>query len=815
MQPDQTGTTPTPPTPVNPAVPPPEPRPPSRRGPFTLFLLLALAAFLVVGGAYVVSKAILKIPAALQPPASGGTFVPPSGGGATALTVPTTMQKFSSVQEVAEFLSERSDRTGVTSYSRGWGDQSSFTWGAQSLMSERGGAGPMMGAPAGGLSSTVNQGLAYSTIVGWGTQSFGGVGDDYSTTNVQVTGVDEGDLIKTDGRYLYTVSGQNVFIVNAYPPENGEVLVKIQFDSTPAGLYINGTHLVVYGHDQKFPQSAVYKKFRRRGSFTFLKVFDISDRRSPRLVRDLNFEGNLASSRMIGQYVYLLTSSAAQYYEGEPPVPRILEGGAELPTTPGTGRCNCPDVYYFDPEGEGYTFTSVAAVNVVNTAEAVASDVYLVTPGQTVYVSAGNLYVTYTKRVSEEVIVWEVAREMILPLVSNRDRERIRKIEAVESTILSRAEKFAKIQRILERYRESLSDEEQERLQRELTEKIRQRWQEISRQLEQTVVHKIAIKGKELSYQTSGGVPGHVLNQFSLDEHEGFLRVATTKSRTWGQFDQGRNDSYSNLYILDDKLRIVGQVEGLAEGERIFAVRFMQGRAYLVTFRQTDPLFTVDVRDPRNPRVLGELKVPGFSDYLHPYDDATLIGLGQENGRLKLSLFDVADIAAPRELSKYLFDSYNSDSTARREHKAFLFSREKNLLVIPVNLREPVAMEAPPPSPLLNTNVNVDWGRSTTVYPPRWFRGAAVFSVDRATGFTLRGKIEHGQMPGIQPLESSRQRSAPSYIGDAEIKRSLYIKDILYTFSDQYVKANRLTDLGEAKFLRLEKQPSGDFQIIN
>ena len=126
-------------------------------------------------------------------------------------------------------------------------------------------------------------------------------------------------------------------------------------------------------------------------------------------------------------------------------------------------------------------------------------------------------------------------------------------------------------------------------------------------------------------------------------------------------------------------MKVVGKVEKLAEGEKIYSVRFMQNRAYLVTFKQIDPLFVIDLEDPTNPKVLGELKIPGFSNYLHPYDETTLIGLGKDSGNwnagLKLSLFDVSDVKNPKEIDNYVFENGRGDSIALNDHKAFLFSK--------------------------------------------------------------------------------------------------------------------------------------------
>jgi uncharacterized secreted protein with C-terminal beta-propeller domain len=184
-----------------------------------------------------------------------------------------------------------------------------------------------------------------------------------------------------------------------------------------------------------------------------------------------------------------------------------------------------------------------------------------------------------------------------------------------------------------------------------------------------------------------------------MDEHNGFFRIATTSGNNWGEGSQTSN----NIYILDETLNQVSKIENIAPGESIYAARFLGDRAYLVTFVQVDPLFTVDLSDPYNPRILGELKIPGYSEYLHPYDETHIIGIGKEVDPsidadkvhtpgaiyytailgLKIALFDVSDIENPIEEAKIVIGDRGTDSPALYDHKAFLFDREKNSLSSP------------------------------------------------------------------------------------------------------------------------------------
>lgn len=203
---------------------------------------------------------------------------------------------------------------------------------------------------------------------------------------------------------------------------------------------------------------------------------------------------------------------------------------------------------------------------------------------------------------------------------------------------------------------------------------------------DKTILHRIHIENGEILCAADGEVPGTVLNQFSMDEHEGYFRIATTLHRK------------NNVYILNMDLEIVGRLENIAPRETIHSARFMGDICYLVTFEKIDPFFVIDLSDPNNPEILGELKITGYSDYLHLYDENHVIGVGKEtipeeggfswHQGVKISLFDVTDMTNPKELAKYEIGDRGTDSPVLRDHKAFLFNKEKNLLVIPVSVAE-------------------------------------------------------------------------------------------------------------------------------
>lgn len=303
---------------------------------------------------------------------------------------------------------------------------------------------------------------------------------------------------------------------------------------------------------------------------------------------------------------------------------------------------------------------------------------------------------------------------------------------------------------------------------------------------EETVLHKIAIRDGEIRYVAGGRVPGRLLNQLSMDQHNGTLRVATTTGEVWS------GDSANHVYVLDGALRTVGRLENLAPGERIYSARFLGDRLYLVTFKKVDPLFVIDLKDPRAPKVLGELKIPGYSDYLHPYDENHILGIGKdtvESGTgdfawyqgLKLALFDVSNVSRPRELAKVIVGDRGTDSEALRDHKALLFSRARNLLVLPVDLAlvsgPRFAEERPSPA----------YGRPV-------FQGAYVWNLTVEKGFEFKGRITHQE--GEPADDGFRHGSG------LNVRRSLYIGETLYTVSEEMVKMNRLGTLEEIGKIR-------------
>ena len=518
---------------------------------------------------------------------------------------------------------------------------------------------------------------------------------DYSSTNVQVQGVDEADIAKTDGERIYVAFHDKVYIVQAYPPEEARLLSSIRVSGHVLGLFVNGNKLVVlaigYGGIQLSGTSVIVSR-------TILLVYDVSNAEYPVLDRSVAVSGMYLSSRMIGDYVYLVTNMPAAYYENS----ELIVALPSLCVDGEAKDVEASEVYYSTVHSSYYSYITVVAVNVRSEEEPSYLSV-LAGASTCMYVSKKNMY-------------------LASPVFA--------------CSFLGGSDKME--------------------------------------------LHKILLEDGSISYVASGSVPGRVLNQFSMDEYQGYLRVATTTGRVARSFE--RSTSANHIFVLDEQLRIVGRLENVAPGERIYAARFLGERCYLVTFKKVDPFFVISLEDPLRPEVLGWLKIPGYSDYLHPYGENYVIGIGKETVEaeegdfawyqgVKVSMFNVTDVSHPVELSKIVIGDRGTDSEALRDHKALLFDERKHLMAMPILLALREGCEECPP----NTPGRLVW------------QGLYVFNVSER-GVVLVGNVTH--------LPEGASDDLFQY-SEYFVRRALYIGSVLYTVSEAMVKMNDLYTLAE------------------
>ena len=398
-------------------------------------------------------------------------------------------------------------------------------------------------------------------------------------------------------------------------------------------------------------------------------------------------------------------------------------------------------------------------------------------PGnQNLYVSPNNIYLSYTKYLDEYSLESESLLELLNSRLSQDDRDLINEINGISDKILSVSEKRYKIRAMLDNYVSSLSADEQKTLNDELKNLIVSRHPNLRDELETTVIYKLAIQDGIIQPENEGSIPGRVLNQFSMDENNGYLRVATTESTVWSNYVSD-TVSHNRVYDLDSAMTLIGKSEDLAAGENIYSVRFIEDKAYVVTYKQIDPLFILDLSNPNSPKLSGELKISGFSNYLHPFNNNILIGFGKEtkevDGRtiasgLKISLFDISG-DTPKEINSYITGDAGSESIALYDHHAFLASDNKNIIVVPATVYDS----------------SKNWQEAS-------FNGFLVFQLIDGK-IVLQGKISHA---------TDKVSGYENFI-DYSAKRALYIGDNLYSFSNQAIKINALKDLVEVKTVTL------------
>jgi uncharacterized secreted protein with C-terminal beta-propeller domain len=547
----------------------------------------------------------------------------------------------------------------------------------------------------------------------------------YSTTNVQVEGVDEADIVKTDGKFIYTISEGKVLLIDAYPSDSMALLSTISLEGHPSGMFVAGNRLVL------LEQIFMTRPIPREGDETFLpeimlwmgnlsvKVYDISDRSDPHLIRNYSINGFYSDSRMLESFLYIVVGEPAMIYEENIILPRIYDcdGFKEIDAT---------DIYYYEPSEGCQSFNTVFALNVLDENAEPSYKTFLMASSDVLFMSQDNLYIAQT--------FWSKAME------SNWG-----------ALVMSEGE-------------------------------------------EVTAIHKMHLDGLDIEYVARGEVPGHVLNQFSMDEFNGFFRIATTSISELSD-GSGRFIESNNIYVLDTEMNTVGALEDIAPGERIHSARFLGEKCYVVTFKKVDPLFIVDLSSPSDPKILGRLKIPGYSDYLHPFGEDLLIGIGKETIEaeegdfawyqgLKISLFDVEELDDPKEISKLVIGDRGTDSPVLRDHKAFLLDVERGILVMPVLVAEIDSSDYPN-------------GVPANAYGEYVWQGAYILKVSAEEGIRVLGRITH--------LKDEGEILKAGYYFDSRnsIKRAIYIDNVLYTISDGCIKANDILTLQELNSLDL------------
>lgn len=559
--------------------------------------------------------------------------------------------------------------------------------------------------------------------------------NDYSTTNIQVENVDEADIIKNDGKYLYSLSDNDVIITNSEDPENISVASKITVSQgTPVDLMIYNNKLVIISDYYISANSYRYNNTNN----TIVDVYDIQDKTTPKRVKTYTLYEPYYTSRCINNKLYVISSGklrkddnnkddiATYYYEDNNKIDIKLK-----------------DIKYLK-DIKTNNQTLISTLDLDNPTENINLQSYLIDISNA-YVSQNNIYLlNQSYKYSNDY------------------------------TPLSAIFGFKGILGLSD-YSSSSSDSDTS-----------------------TTIYKFNILDNgSIKYSAKAKETGKTINQFSLDEYNGNLRVALY------------NTNGSKVVVFNDNLEKIGQTSYLAKGENMYSSRFFGNKAYLVTYRTVDPLYVIDLSEPTTPKVLGELKIPGYSTYLHPYDENHIIGIGMETketvnrnsfGRvtstssrivgMKMALFDVTDPNNPTQISSTVIGDSRTSSAILTNHKALLFSKEKELLAIPVN-NYAEDFEITNSSDSYSSIVN-----SYTSYGKQYLsEGYLVYNINLKDGITLKGKVVH---------EGTSSRYS-SY-NNTKLLRGAYIGNNLYTISEDMIKVNSLDNLKQLSELKLREK---------
>jgi len=523
--------------------------------------------------------------------------------------------------------------------------------------------------------------------------------EDYSETNVQVEGVDEADKVKTDGKHIYVLSENDLVVLKSWPAAETQELGRIRLDGYPNSFFLKGDKAIVLAYAElhevvddvpvidykddgtsipgaedpgasdggaapKEPSDAgddrAYYYYDYR-PVTVVTVIDLSDKTNLKVEKTYIFDGSEMDSRRIDDKVYLALNRYINMY---------LSYWPEDLIGPYYNRDNWPTSDVINAAFDQLIERNTELIKAKTLADWLPMG----------WVAQGGEKASFNDGQSlgscEDLYAPSVFSGQGLLSLATLDVE-TGKVAA--STIQGEwGNVYASHEAV---YVASTN------------------WgfywwwdgQEDFPAI-QTHIHKFAFnKSGFANYAASGKVLGYAINQFAFDEYEGKLRVATTDDKGWWNSDK----SESRVTVLEDKggeLVEIGVVAGLGLGERIHGVRFIGDQGYVVTYKQIDPLYVIDLKDPTNPTVAGELKIPGFSSYIHPLEDGFLLTAGRDGdeegnvGGVKIEIFDVTDPANPKSVTKAVVgDGWNTWSEALFNHKAFNFFRARNLLAIPVS----------------------------------------------------------------------------------------------------------------------------------
>ncbi len=575
---------------------------------------------------------------------------------ALALTVPGPSPiTFTADDHVAAFTSQQEFKEYIEASSAGYGFYGGFAAGA--VMTDMAMA---EGAPV----PTAAKGEAQATEP-----------SRVSETTVQVLGIDEPDIVKTDGNHIYFSPSYGYYwgggirepavdiavaveegvaesksiapypyeqpktkVIDAFPVEDMEVAANIE---RTGEMLLSGDTLVIFSGD------TIYG-------------YDVSDPANPEEKWKMELDGSVSGARLYQGKIYLVTRNWIDRYSPCPIIPLTKDG---VPLT-----VACTNIYHpVRPTDASITYNAMVFDPASGDVEKAVS--FVGSYSSILYMSGNAMYITYPYSGDMIELFLGMMKEST-DLFPSAMIERVNRLTGYDISLQAKMTEFSAI---VEEWMNSLNKDERLRMENEMQDKMTDYFTRHKRELVRTGIVKISL---DMKIEGTGSVPGSLLNQFSLDEHEGYLRVAVTIGQGFGS-----GDSANDVYVLDQNLDIVGSVLDMGLTERIYSVRFIGDKGYVVTFRQIDPFYVLDLSSPTSPQLKGELKIPGYSSYLHPITDDRILGIGKEDQNVKISLFDVSDPSNPTEADKYTLKEYWSDIL--NTHHAFLLDDKHKVFFMP------------------------------------------------------------------------------------------------------------------------------------
>ena len=545
-------------------------------------------------------------------------------------------------------------------------------------------------------------------------------GVDYSGTNIQELGVDEPDIIKTDGERIVATSGNTLYVIDVTGDEPrlaGQTTIEAGWASD---MFLSGDKVLVMAYGDTYATPLIEPAIADDVAYyapatpiTTIIEIDISDIEDPAVERIMYIDGNKVSARMVGDSVRLVVSS--------------MPTGLQF---------NYPDTNGLKAErdAEEYNRQVILDSEIENWVP-----YYILENARGRVIAEGSLLDCTSAHHPEQFSGISMLNVVTIDMANDMAIDDAVGVLASGDIVYSSTDSMYIASAAWRNWETFTDDDAADEIRKHTTD-----------------IHKFDISDpKSTRYVASGRVDGFMLSQWSMSEYEGNLRVATTSSPDWWWGAVEDSESFVTVFEEDGgELKQIGQVGGLGKGERIYSVRFIDEIGYVVTFRQTDPLYTIDLEDPTDPKVVGELKILGYSAYLHPVGDGLLLGVGQdatEEGRTlgtQISLFDVSDPANPTRIQNYTFD--NGYSSVEWDHRAFLHWEQTGLTVIPVSA----------------------WSWDEETETETGFVGAIAVKATE-DGIEEIGRITHNQKEG----------EGEEFWWGPGIERSLVIGDSLYTYS--------------------------------